>query len=186
MLEVRDSSHLAFLFQEGSLSSENQPHESNVTWCLSGPAAGRFWTWDISEPQTFWVSAPQPELLALPRDSLYTQTLRGWHKVSIKGHKIEAFYDHYSLPQRCFRSKCRALSLPMSLNRAPSFHQASWWVQNGPSQMWALSKCESFLSNFAFSRGSGTRHLFSCPLPPFRNIEFHAFCVSPGQRILHL
>lgn len=58
--------------------------------------------------------------------------------------------------------------------------------KNGPSQMWAFSKCESFSWIFAFSRGSGTWHLFSCPLPPFRNIEFHAFCVSPGQRILHL
>lgn len=186
MLEVRNSSHLAFLFQESSLSSENQPHESNVTWCLSGPAAGHLWMWDISEPHTFWVSAPQPELLALPRGSLYTQTLRGWHKVSLTDIKLRPFMIiivclRDSLGPSAGLCHCLRVSTEPHL-----FIRPHGGFKNGPSQMWAFSKCESFSCNFAFSRGSGTWHLFSCPVPPFRNIEFHAFCVSPGQRILHL
>lgn len=169
-----DSSHLAFLFQESSLSSESQPHESSVTWCLSGPAAGRFWMWDISEPQNFWVSAPQPELLALPRDSLYTQALKGQYKVSLKDIKLRSFM----IIIVCLRDSLgpsAGLCHFLQVSTEPHlFIKPRGGFKNGLSQMWAFSKCESFSSIFAFSRGSGTWHLFSFLLPSFRNIGCHA------------
>lgn len=93
-------------------------------------------------------------LLALPRDSLCKacdpQTLRGRCKVSLKGTKSRLFTT-IIVCLRFFGSKCRALPLPRSLNRALPFHLAPQWVQkwiftnSGFLKVWILFKHLCFL-----------------------------------------
>lgn len=69
-------------------------------------------------------AALQPELLALPRDSLCkTSDLHFERRVESvhKEHRVKAFHNHYSFPWTFFGFRYQAMPLPRSLNEALPF-----------------------------------------------------------------
>lgn len=149
---------------------------------LGGSNRVCYWIWDASVPQGFWVPAPQPELRALPRESLCKtsdpQTLRSRCKVSLK-HITSRLAIIFLVPLRDCLGAGAGPHYHLGVSTKPTFLSCpTMGSKNGSSQILGLFKVWVLFKHFW--------DLTVFLSPTFRDEMLCAFCVRPGQSIVNL